>query len=154
VLWSLAFALLGIFEEFLYRGYVLHTLSIGLGFWPAACLLAVLFGGLHITNAGESVIGALNGVLWALFASFTLKQTGNLWFAAGMHSTWNFSLTFLYSVPGSGLVAKGHLLHSHLDGPAWLTGGGAGPEGSVLAFVGLGASFVLFARPGPSRLIG
>jgi uncharacterized protein len=36
-------------------------------------------------------------------------------------------------VPDSGVVYAGHLLVSKLTGPAWLSGGDAGPEGSVLA---------------------
>jgi hypothetical protein len=33
----------------------------------------------------------------------------------------------------SGVGYTGHLLVSHLGGPAWLSGDDAGPEGSVLA---------------------
>ncbi len=149
--WCLAFTLVGLFEEFLYRGYALHTLSTAFGFWPAAILLAALFGGLHLTNAGESAIGALDVAAYALLASFTLRRTGNLWFAVGLHAAWDFSLTFLYSVPGSGLQAKGQLLHSQLHGARWLTGGSAGPEGSVIGLAVLLLSFFMLAKLFPQR---
>jgi hypothetical protein len=32
-------------------------------------------------------------------------------------------------------MGQGHLLNSTSEGPKWITGGGAGPEGSVIAFV-------------------
>ena len=81
----------------------------------------------------------------ALLACFTLRRTGNLWFAIGLDAAWDFSLTVLYSVPSSGMHAKGALLRSTLSGPAWLTGGADGPEGSVLGLAVLLGSF-LFLR--------
>ena len=147
--WALAFILVGLFEEFLYRGYAQHTLGIALGFWPAAVLLSALFATLHLLNAGESVVGALDVFLYSLLACFTLRKTGTLWFAVGLHAAWDFSLTFLYSVPGSGMQAKGQLLASTLHGPTWLTGGTAGPEGSAIGLAVLVISFPIFSRFSP-----
>ncbi|HEX3819848.1 MAG TPA: CPBP family intramembrane glutamic endopeptidase [Candidatus Sulfotelmatobacter sp.] len=149
--WGGAFLLVGLLEESLFRGYPLYTLSLGIGFWPAATLLALLFAGLHLTNAGESVIGALDVAIYALFASLTLRRTGSLWFAVGIHAAWDFSLTFLYSVPGSGLNARGVLLHSAMHGKTWLTGGSAGPEGSAIGLGVLLLAVVVFPRAMPQR---
>jgi hypothetical protein len=81
-----------------------------------------------------------------MFACFTLKRTGNLWFAIGFHAASDYAETFIYSVPDSGYLASGHLMNSHLQpGPRWLTGGIIGPEGSVFALVLLGYAFGLFA---------
>jgi uncharacterized protein len=57
----------------------------------------------------------------------------------------------LYSVPDSGLVAPGHLLNSSLHGPAWLTGGSVGPEGSVMAFAVTALAAAIFAWAYPAR---
>jgi hypothetical protein len=57
-----------------------------------------------------------------------------------MHAAWNWGETYFYSVPDSGMVAKGHLLNSSFHGPDWLTGGTVGPEASVFAFVVLALS--------------
>jgi len=149
--WAVSFTLAGIYEEFLFRGYALFTLGDGMGFWPAAVLLSALFGGLHLTNAGEGLIGALNVFLYALFACFTLQRTGNLWFAIGAHATWDYSQTFLYSVPDSGMRASGQLLHSSLHGPTWLTGGTVGPEGSAIGIAALLLSFIAFSRVFPNK---
>ncbi len=131
-LWGGAFILVGIYEELLYRGYALHTLAGAISFWPAAVFLAIVFGLLHLLNPGESVIGTLDVVVYALFACFTLVRTRSLWFAIGVHSAWDFSLTFIFSAPGSGMTARSSLLHSSLHGATWLTGGSAGPEGSAV----------------------
>ena len=143
--WGLFFLLVGIFEEFTYRGYTQFTLSQGIGFWPAACVLSVIFGGLHLLlNVGETWVGSLGVVLIGLFFCFTLRRTGSLWFAVGMHASWDWGESYLYSVPDSGGMVPGHLLNSSFHGPRWLTGGSVGPEGSVLVFVVIAAAWVVF----------
>jgi CAAX protease family protein len=149
ILWALAFIVVGLSEEFTFRGYALYTLTTGVGFWPAAILLSTVFGAVHLGNPGEDWAGALSACLIGLFFCFTVRRTGNLWFAIGMHSMWDYSETFLYSVPNSGLVARGHLLNSSLHGPRWLTGGSVGPEGSVFVFVLIGILFLVFHRVYP-----
>lgn len=149
--WGFIFLLVGISEEFLYRGYALFTLATGMGFWPAAILLSALFGAVHLSNSGEDWIGALSVVLFALFACFTLRRTGNLWFAIGLHGAGDFAETFIYSVPDSGMMATGHLLNSSLHGPRWLTGGTVGPEGSALDFICTLLAFAIFAWLYPAK---
>jgi uncharacterized protein len=143
-LWALAFLLTAFFEEFSFRGYPLYTLSAGIGFWPAAVILSCLFGLVHLSNIGENWAGALAAGSIGLFLCFTVRRTGSLWFAIGLHAMWDYAETFLYSVPDSGLKASGHLLGSSLRGPKWLTGGSVGPEGSALVFVLIGILFLLF----------
>jgi len=145
-LWAIAFLLVGLLEEFLMRGYALYTLTTGMGFWPSAILLSVIFGAGHLRNAGESWAGGLAAALVGLFFCFTVRRTGDLWFAIGLHAMWDYSESFLYSVPDSGVVVEGHLLNSSFHGPAWLTGGSVGPEGSALVFVVIGVMFVMFDR--------
>ena len=146
VLWALTFLLVGFCEEFLFRGYALYTLSTGIGFWPAAVLLSAFFGAVHLTNAGETWIGGLSAALIGLFFCFTVRRTGSLWFAIGLHAAWDYSESFIYSVPDSGAMVPGHLLNSSFHGPRWLTGGTVGPEGSALVFVVIAGLFVVFDR--------
>ena len=135
LLYLLGFFLVGIFEEFSFRGYLQATLASGIGFWPSAIVWAFAFGGVHLGNPGEAKLGALMTGTFGLLAVFTLRRTGNLWFAIGMHAAWDGGETFFYSVPDSGMAASGQLMHSAFHGPAWLTGGTVGPEGSWLVFV-------------------
>ena len=144
--WALAFLAVGFSEEFIFRGYALYTLTTGIGFWPAAILLSTVFGAIHLGNGGESRVGALAAGLMGLFFCFTVRRTGDLWFAIGLHAAWDYSESFIYSVPDSGAMVPGHLLNSSFHGPRWLTGGTVGPEGSALVFVILAAMFVVFNR--------
>lgn len=153
VFWAVLFLMVGLFEEFLTRGYTLFTLAQGMGFWPAAVLLSAAFGGFHLSNSGEGWMGASGAAAIGLFFSLTLRRTGNLWFAVGMHMSWDWSETYLYSVPDSGLVLPGHLLNSSFHGPMWLTGGSVGPEGSVLVLVLIAGMWVMFDRVYPAKIV-
>lgn len=135
IAYAIGFLLVGFFEEFSFRGYMQSTLASGIGFWPAAILLSIAFGAIHLGNPGEAKFGALMAGSFGLLAAFSLQRTGSIWFAIGMHASWDWAETFFYSVPDSGLLAKGHLMNSSFHGPAWLTGGSVGPEGSLLVFI-------------------
>jgi CAAX protease family protein len=151
LLWGVVFLCVGLFEEFLFRGYAQFTLATGMGFWPAATTLSAMFGALHLGNRGEDKIGAFSVFVIGMFFCLTLRRIGSLWFAVGMHAAFDWGETYLFSVPNSGLVARGHLLNSSFHGPAWLTGGTVGPEGSVMAFVVIALAAVLLARVYPAR---
>ncbi len=151
ILWALGMLLVGLFEEFLFRGYGQFTVTSGIGFWPAAILLSALFGAAHLFNPGEGWVGALSVFLFGLFGCFTLRRTGNLWFAIGLHAAANYAETFVYSVPDSGMLATGHLLNANLHGPRWLSGGTIGPEGSAVGFLLFAVSFAAFHWLYPGR---
>lgn len=146
IFWAAMFLLVGLFEEFLLRGYAQFTLARGLGFWPAAIALSLVFGLIHLRNGGERWQGLLAAAFIGIFFCLTLRRTGNLWFAVGFHAAWDWGETFFYSVPDSGTLFPGHLLHSSLTGPDWLTGGSVGPEGSVLCFAVVALTWFAFQR--------
>jgi hypothetical protein len=155
LLWLLGALLIGLSEEFMFRGYIQHTLAEGIGFWPAALILSALFALVHKLNPGENWIGVSNifftGLLWA----FTLRRTGTLWLAVGWHAAFDFGESFLYSVPDSGGVFEGHLSNAAVaHGPIWLTGGDVGPEASVFAFITLllGAILIHVWFPGKLKM--
>lgn len=150
-LWAIFFLVVAFYEEFLFRGYAQFTMGEGIGFWPAALVLSIAFGLVHRSNPGESKVGIVGVMLVGLFWSFTLRRTGNLWFAVGMHASFDFGETFLYSVPDSGLLLPGHLSNATLHGPAWLTGGTTGPEASVFDFLILILFFYVFQRMYPAH---
>lgn len=140
LLWALAFVAVGLSEEFLFRGYMQYTLARGLGFWPSAIALSLVFGAVHLRNPGEGPVGAASVAATGLVFALALRRTGNLWLAVGWHASYDFGETFLFSVPNSGVVYDQHLSAAALHGKPWLTGGTVGPEGSVFSFLILGAS--------------
>lgn len=131
-IWLLIFVLGALREEFRARGYALFTLTTGIGFWPAAILTSLYFGYTHYGNVGEDWVGLFNAGAFGLLMCLLLRRTGNLWMPIGLHTAFNWGETYFYGVADSGQVRSGHLLNSTSAGPAWLSGGTVGPEGSLL----------------------
>jgi hypothetical protein len=144
--WAVVFLVVGLFEELLLRGYAQATLARSIGFWPAAVLLSILFARLHAGNPGETPLGLIGVGCFGLFFCYTLRVTGNLWLAVGFHGAWDWAESFFYGVPDSGTHMAGHLMDSSYSGPTWLSGGSAGPEGSLLILATL-AGAALLVRP-------
>ena len=152
VFWAAVFVVVGFFEEYTFRGYAQFALNKGFGFWPATIVTSLIFGVVHLGNPGESWMGILGVVAVGIFWCFTLRRTGTLWFAFGMHAAFDFGETFLFSVPDSGIVFPGHLSTAVIHpGPTWLVGGTAGPEASVLDFVILGIFFFVLHKMYPAK---
>lgn len=143
--WLAAFSLVGFAEEYMFRGYLQYTLTRGLGgilpagnryrrtfgFWLAATLLSCGFFAGHTSNSGESPIGLLAVFLVGFVLAYSLWRTGSLWWAIGLHITWDWSQSFLYGVGDSGLFIHGRLLSTHPAGRPLYSGGLTGPEGSL-----------------------
>jgi uncharacterized protein len=151
-LWAVVFLFVALAEEFLLRGFLMRVLTDGIGFWPAAVLTSALFALAHTGNPGESKIGILAVFVVGVFFCFTLRRTGNLWWAVGFHAGWDWAQSYFFGVADSGMVAQGHLLSPSFVGNPILTGGSVGPEGSILIFITLGAAAFGFHRAYPNAL--
>jgi membrane protease YdiL (CAAX protease family) len=145
LLWAAAFLLVGVAEELAFRGYLQYTLTTRMGFWPASIVTCLFFAFAHRNNAGENWIGLANIAVIGVFACLTLRRTGYLWFAVGWHMAFDWGESFFYSVPDSGSLLAGHLLNASCSGSNWLTGGTAGPEGSVFTVITTVIGAALFA---------
>ncbi|RLY92329.1 CPBP family intramembrane metalloprotease [Kocuria tytonicola] len=137
------FAIQSSTEEIVFRGY----LSQALARWgaPAAFLLqAVVFSALHSSNGGATFVTVLNLFLFATFLAAWTYVTGNLWAACAWHTVWNWAQGNIWGAAVSNNPFATRMAHySTVDGsPSWLTGGGFGFEGSVVATVMFAAATV------------
>ncbi len=164
-MWLLGFLLVGLLEEYLTRGYAQYTLTRGLaglyqwvfktrhsaalGFWTSAVIFSILFGLGHGKNPGESPIGLLSAGFAAMVFCFSLWRTGSLWWAIGLHTSWDWGQSFLYGVADSGLMVQHHLFATHPVGKPILSGGTTGPEGSIfiVGVLSLIALIIFFTLP-------
>jgi membrane protease YdiL (CAAX protease family) len=164
-LWLLGFLLVGLLEEYMTRGYVQYTLTRGLagmyrwafktphskvlGFWTSALIFSILFGLGHGKNPGESPIGLLSAGLAGMVFCLSLWRTGSLWWAIGLHTSWDWGQSFLYGVADSGIMVQHHLLATHPVGKPILSGGTTGPEGSIfiLGVLALITVIIFFTLP-------
>ena len=134
LIWTLVFTLNAVMEELLWRGYALYALTRGIGFWPAASLLSLFFAAAHLQNPGETRLGILSVAVIGLVLAYSVRKTGALWWAIGFHFSWDWAQTYLFGVPDSGMIVCCQVFSGRiLPGREWLSGGTAGPEGSVLA---------------------
>ncbi len=172
--WALAqislFLLVGVFEEYFFRGYLQFTLTRvltkalshshtltspsrarALAFWIAALLTSAFFLFAHTRNPGEDHLGLLLIFLAGTVFVLALWRTGSLWWGIGFHMAWDWGQSFLYGVPDSGGLIQGRLFATHAAGNPLLSGGTVGPEGSALCIpIFLLAILVLFfTHPSP-----
>lgn len=149
-LWLASMLMVGLAEETLFRGYALRTLTDGLGFWPASILLSLVFGALHFFGKPfETPADFASVTLIGLFLCWTLRRTGDLWWAIGFHAAFDFAQLGLFAGPNSGnggLPVAQSLLVPAWHGPDWLTGGKLGLEASAFVFPVIAALFLLFPR--------
>jgi len=99
----------------------------------AAAITALLFWifylAAHLTPA--DIITQVVGI--GLAFCLAVWRTGSLWWVLGAHAAWNWTQTFVFGCATSGLPATGQWLSCAPSGPAWLSGGATGPEGSILS---------------------
>lgn len=122
ILWLAAMMLAALAEEFFYRGYLQFTLTLGIGFWPAALVTSFFMAFNHHNNPDWTWLGLCTVGGFGLIACLLLRRTGDLWLAIGLHAAWDWGDTYFYGIPDSGLMGQGSLLHGSFHGPAWATG--------------------------------
>lgn len=125
-----------VWEELAFRGVLFRIAEERIGTWWAMALTGLLFGLAHLPNQDASLWGAIaiaieaGGMLAAAYVA-----TRNLWVPIGLHFGWNYAAAGLFGVTVSGNGANQGLLNGVTSGPALITGGDFGPEGSPFAVV-------------------
>ncbi|MCQ9155052.1 CPBP family intramembrane glutamic endopeptidase [Acidomonas methanolica] len=148
-----AFLTVALAEELLFRGAMLFWLSRAVGFLPALALTSVLFGLVHWIGS-DPWEGAVSAGLIGAFFGLTLRVRRGLWFAIGFHAAWDYGQSAVLGCRDSGIPSVGALFDSTPAGPAWLSGGASGPEGSLLCFtLILGLSLHLLFPRGKRRVL-
>ncbi|MEY2540134.1 MAG: protease family protein [Verrucomicrobiota bacterium] len=145
-LWLMTMLLVGLNEEYLFRGYALQTLTRGIGFWPAALVTSSLFAGLHLSKPHENAIDIGIIFVLGLLMCFTLLRTGSLWLAVGWHAAFDFGQFFIVGTKNGGEIPVGRLFDVTFPGPAWSNGGELGTEASLFMIPVIIASFIYIDR--------
>ncbi|MGM0605897.1 MAG: CPBP family intramembrane glutamic endopeptidase [Halobacteriota archaeon] len=146
------FCVVGVYEEVLFRGYVLTNLAEGLrgvdaldergAVAVATVLTAVVFALLHLLNPGASLASAIGIAIAGVTLGAGYAFTGELGVPIGLHITWNATLGVGFGVPVSGLVFPVSLLDVASTAPTIWSGGAFGPEAGLF---GVAAMLVGFA---------
>jgi uncharacterized protein len=138
-------ALAALIEEVGFRGYPFQRLIEVAGPTSASLLMAALFAFVHSRNPSASGMSTFVTYLSGLLFAMAYLRTRALWLGWGIHFSWNAAIGLLFGLPISGIGNFSPVVVSDAMGPLWLTGGGYGPEASLLAALILIASlFVLY----------
>ena len=142
LLWLGAMVLVGVNEEYLFRGYALQSLWRGAGFWPAALITAAIFAGLHLSKPHENAMDIGMIFIGGLALCLSVRRTGTLWWAVGWHTAFDFGQFFIIGTRNGGQTPVGHLFNVTFPGPDWITGGQLGTEASGFMVPAVIATFI------------
>jgi hypothetical protein len=107
----------------------------------------VLFGLVHLSNAGATAQSTALVTLAGFFLGAVLLRTRSLYAAWAAHWAWNWTMAGLLhvAVSGAGFATPDYRVVD--AGPDWATGGVWGPEGGAVAGVGmLGGVIMMLGR--------
>jgi membrane protease YdiL (CAAX protease family) len=117
-------------EELLFRGYVFQKIRL----WNrgvAVVSTALVFAALHMVNNFVTPLALANLFLAGVLLALAFERYRRLWFPIGLHLGWNIISGPILGYPVSGYVNPASIFRVEGSGPAWLTGGAFGIEGSV-----------------------
>jgi uncharacterized protein len=118
-------------EEMVFHGYAFQLLIRALGPFATILPMGVLFGLVHMANLNVNALGVLNTMAWGVVLGFAYLRTRALWLPIGLHFGWNFTLPlFGANLSGFTMGMTGYALEWRAS-DLW-SGGGYGPEGSIL----------------------
>lgn len=118
-------------EELLFRGYAFQRLWRWKP-WVAIWIGSIVFAALHAGNASVTPLALYNIFLGGLLLSLAYGRYQRLWFPIGIHFGWNFMSGPILGYEVSGYAPGETLLRTITSGPAILTGGAFGIEGSII----------------------
>ena len=121
----------GAVEEWVFRGYVYRALRERWSWATAAGASSLAFALFHALNPDVDPAGLVNTFLLGVALAAMVEGSGSLIAPSLAHGLWNFLMGSILSAPVSGLEIS-HLFDLQVAGPAALTGGAYGPEGSWL----------------------
>jgi membrane protease YdiL (CAAX protease family) len=141
--WGFGFAGVALFEEGLFRGYLLEKMRAKLPLAVAVTGQAVLFGMLHLLPYNATAhwwLGALNTTIFGIGAAVLVLRTGSLMFVVGLHLAWDLVATLLLGDQVRGVRTA---LNVNIAEKIW-TGTAATPEVGLIVTVIFGM-LVVFA---------
>lgn len=156
--WGVALATLAfllpaaLWEELAVRGYLLALLRERFGARRAIGATSLLFGLMHVENAGATLQSIAVVTLAGVFLGSIVVAMHSLYAAWAAHVAWNFVMAGLLHTSVSG-IGMGTPNYRTIDaGPDWATGGPWGPEAGLFAAAGMVlAIYFLLRRHGRPR---
>jgi membrane protease YdiL (CAAX protease family) len=140
-LYLLAMMAQGGSEEVLIRGWMLQT--IGARYRPVVGVIVANSVFVVFHGSIEPIV-VINLVLFSLFTTFYCLKEGSIWGVCGWHAAWNWSQGHFYGLELTGYEqAGGTVVDLKTAGTSVLSGGGFGPEASIMCTIVLVAGIAV-----------
>ncbi len=140
------FALAAMAEEIAFRGYGFQRFVHAVGPIWASLGFAAFYAIMQSLLPGASGASFAVAVALGLVLSAAYLRTKALWVSWGINFGWKASRALIFGLTISGVSAHSPVVEGVGLGPAWLTGGGFGLDGSWLAFLLLLAALPVVFR--------
>ena len=124
-------------EELLCRGYLLTVVWERVGVRWAVLLTSMMFGLLHLTNPGATAESVALVTLAGIFLAAVRVVLNSLYAAWMAHLAWNWVMAVPLHAAVSGVRFESPEYQAVTTQPAWVSGGAWGPEGGLLAGLGM-----------------
>ena len=131
-------------EEMMLRGYLLTIVRDTVGTRAAVIGTSVMFGLLHLANPGSTATSLFVVMLAGVFLATVRLALKSLWAAWMAHLAWNWIMAVVLHASVSGIEFQTPVYRAMTSGPAWLSGGEWGPEGGLVAALGLMGGLTYF----------
>jgi membrane protease YdiL (CAAX protease family) len=126
--------------EIAFRGYPFLRLVEAMGSGLGAFFMAVVYAIWRTHTAPTTTASVLVSFFLGLILAIAVLRTRALWVSWGFDFAWIATMSMLFGLPVSGSMSYSPLIVTNAKGPAWITGGLQGPEGSAFAVL---VSFLL-----------
>jgi len=151
---SLAFLFVSLFEETLFRGYLISNLSETfngkipalLNSFYALIISSFLFAIIHLNNPWSAVLSTINIFLIGIIFGTAYLHFKSLALPIGMHFAWNFTLGNVYGLPVSGFSEDVSIFLVYSKEPNQILGGNFGPENSYLIILSILLIYFLITK--------
>ena len=133
-----------VFEEIIFRGYVLKNLLESFNPFVALFISSLFFSLIHVANPNVTLLGLSNIFLAGIFLGISYVFTKNLWFPIALHFSWNF-FQAMFGFKVSGLDSYSIIDFNIVENNS-LNGGEFGFESSILSLFIILVSIIFIWR--------
>lgn len=120
------------FQDLIFLCVIFRLVEEFAGTWMGTVASLGVFALVHAGNPNATAFSTTALFLSSIVILAPFVLTRRLWVSWGFHAAWNFTQSAVFGMANSGFEFDSWIVPV-IDGPAWLTGGNFGIEGSWIA---------------------
>lgn len=121
--------------EVAFRGYAFRRLADAMGPAMATVFMAAIFAIWRTHATPTTTAAVVASFLLGIALAVAALRTRALWVGWGFSFAWSAAMSMLFGLPMAGSSSYSPIFATNAVGPAWVSGGAQGPEGSAFGVV-------------------